>query len=122
MSGTVQGMKNVEAAIKAHTKATAKGVRIGLYRAGLFLQRESQKVVPVDTGALKGSATTRAEGEGLDTAVIVGYGTDYGLYVHENLDARHKPGKYAKFLTRTLVLKKDRMRQIVTDAIEDQLP
>lgn len=32
-----------------------------LYMAGLRLQRESQKLVPVDTGALKGSAFTRRD-------------------------------------------------------------
>lgn len=33
----------------------------GLLMAGLRLQRDSQKLVPVDTGALKGSAFTRLE-------------------------------------------------------------
>lgn len=32
-----------------------------LYFAGLYLQRESQKLVPVDTGNLKGSAFTELE-------------------------------------------------------------
>lgn len=32
-----------------------------LKKAGLFLQRESQKLVPVDTGFLKGSARTYLE-------------------------------------------------------------
>jgi hypothetical protein len=29
---------------------------------------------------------------------ILGYGTDYGIYVHENLMARHKAPTRAKFL------------------------
>lgn len=33
----------------------------GLLMAGLALQRDSQQLVPVDTGALKGSAFTRVE-------------------------------------------------------------
>lgn len=33
----------------------------GLVMAGLFLQRESQMIVPVDTGNLKGSAFTKVE-------------------------------------------------------------
>jgi len=32
-----------------------------LYTAGLRIQRESQKIVPVDTGNLRGSAFTRLE-------------------------------------------------------------
>lgn len=32
-------------------------------------------------------------------SAIVGYaGVGYALYVHENLEARHKPGKQAKYL------------------------
>jgi hypothetical protein len=30
--------------------------------------------------------------------VIVGYAASYAVYVHENLEARHKEGKRAKFL------------------------
>lgn len=33
-----------------------------------------------------------------DGSVIVGYAAPYGLYVHENLEARHAEGKQAKFL------------------------
>jgi len=35
------------------------GLDIGLFKAGLLLQRTSQELVPVDTGNLKGSAFTR---------------------------------------------------------------
>ncbi len=37
---------------------------MGLLMAGLRIQRESQQLVPVDTGALKGSAFTRREDTG----------------------------------------------------------
>jgi len=42
-------------------EAVAKGASLGqaLLLAGLRLQRESQQLVPVDTGALKASAFTR---------------------------------------------------------------
>lgn len=34
-----------------------------------------------------------------NSSVIVGYeGVNYGIYVHENLEAAHSPGKQAKFL------------------------
>lgn len=35
---------------------------------------------------------------GKEPSVIVGYTANYGLYVHENLEARHAPGKQAKYL------------------------
>lgn len=47
------------------SKAMERGATLAqaLLLAGLFLQRASQKLVPVDTGALKGSAFTRLEKE-----------------------------------------------------------
>lgn len=119
---SVQGVKDIKAAIGRHKKATAVGLRVGLYRAGLFLQRESQKIVPVDESTLKPSATTRMEGEGLKSAVVVGYGTDYAVYVHEDMEARHKPGKSAKYLEKPLREKRGRLGELVKEGIEDFLP
>lgn len=68
----------------------ARGVARGLKRGGLLLQKESQKIVPVDKGPLKASAFTRnVGGSGFKTDIIVGYTADYAVYVHENLEARH---------------------------------
>jgi len=114
---SVQGTKSITRALEARRKATIKGLRKGLYQAGLFLQRESQKIVPIDTTDLKESADTRMEGTGRDVAVIVSYGTDYAVYVHEDLEARHKPGKQAKFLEQPFREKRERMREIVVEAI-----
>ena len=61
----------------------------GLVKAGLFLQRESQKIVPKQIGNLHNSAFTRRYGLGWQTTVIVGYTSPYAVYVHENLDAAH---------------------------------
>ncbi len=54
--------KSKEIAKIAQKVAEATGSIVeGLVVGGLFLQRESQKLVPVDTGNLKGSAFTRKE-------------------------------------------------------------
>lgn len=79
-------------------KITEKGLAQNLKRAGLYLQRQSQKVVPVDQGNLKGSAGTKAEGTGWTTVVTVYYTAEYAIYVHERTDLKHQPGKIAKFL------------------------
>jgi len=117
MSASVQGVKAIQLNIKAHKLATAKGLRKGLLRGGLFLQRESQKIVPVDTNVLRSSASTRAIGLGFNTVVAVGYGTDYGVFVHEDLEARHKPGKQAKFLEQPARKKAPRINAIVAESI-----
>lgn len=40
-------------------------IGVGLYTAGLLIQREAQKLTPVDTGALKASAQTQYEKGGI---------------------------------------------------------
>jgi len=99
---TVSGLKELKAGLLKRNKFHVEALRIGLFKAGLFLQRESQKIVPVETSNLKGSATTRAVGQGKKVEVLVGYGAAYAVFVHEDLEARHKPGKTAKFLERPL--------------------
>lgn len=99
---------------KAHVICGDKVAR-GLKKAGLFLQRESQKVVPVDTGALKNSAGTRSEGSGWDTDVVVFYTQSYAVYVHERTGLHHKPGKIAKFLETPAREKHDEILRIVVE-------
>lgn len=110
---TVQGLKALEVATKKYGRAAKAGLRAGLYNAGLFLQRESQMIVPIDTGDLRRSANTRPDGDD----VVVSYGTDYGIYVHEDLEAQHKPGKEAKFLEKPLREKRGRIAEIVRDSV-----
>ena len=63
--------------------------RAGLFAAGLKVQRESQKRVPVETGNLKGSAFTRKALADPDT-VEIGYEAEYALHVHENMEQKLK--------------------------------
>ena len=81
----LDGVAEVLANLKARNEALALGCTRGLKTAGLMLQRESQKIVPVDLGNLKASAFTRARGTGFATEVIVGYTAAYALYVHESV-------------------------------------
>lgn len=116
---SVQGMKNLEAAVKRQNDVKARGLRKGLGRAGLFLQRESMKLVPIDTGVLRSSANTRLVGHGAESVAIISYGTTYGVYVHENLEARHKPGTQAKFLEQPFREKRDRLQEIIAEAVRE---
>ena len=109
----VTGAREIRRRLKRANVTLGSAVERGLKRAGLFLQRESQEVVPVATGALKNSAGTRAEGKGWNTDVIVFYLQGYAVYVHERMDLRHKPGKQAKFLEGPAREKKDRILAII---------
>lgn len=95
----VRGVGKVIRRLRLAGKFTAKRFERGLKKGGLALQRESQLVVPVDTGLLRSTIATTAEGTGFDTVVKVAYeGTNYGIFVHEDLEAQHAPGKIAKYL------------------------
>lgn len=72
------------------TERLSRGVQLGLNKAGLMIQRESQLQVPVHTGALKASAFTRSQGQGFETRVAVGYTASYAIYVHEAVHMKLK--------------------------------
>lgn len=73
-----------------------------LYREGAIIFEESQDEVPVDTTLLKTSGRLEfPQIEGSSVVVEISYGGaagEYALDVHEDLEARHKPGKKAKYL------------------------
>lgn len=103
---------------KLHAVTTAQEAVIGtnLKKAGLYLQRQSQKVTPVLSGDLKGSANTRnIGGKGFQTDIVVSYGStvNYAIYVHEMIDNKHKKGKIAKYLEHTARIEKSNIFKIV---------
>jgi hypothetical protein len=105
--------KSVFTKIERQGKQYRKGMDRGLKKAGLWLQRASQKIVPIDTGVLRASAFTRAEGHGAGIKVTVGYTAEYAIYVHENLEARHRKGKQAKYLEQPAREGRSEMRKII---------
>jgi metal-sulfur cluster biosynthetic enzyme len=63
---------------------------------------ESLKIVPVDLGALKGSAMVKepkVDATGIEVEITYGGpSAPYAGIVHEDMKARHKDGKTAKYL------------------------
>lgn len=86
----IEGIKQLVKNAGMYRRNFAFAIERGLKRGGLFLQRESQKLVPVNTGNLKASATTRAINSGLDTQVQVGYTAKYAIFVHEAVEMKLK--------------------------------
>lgn len=110
----VTGVRAVIKNLKKVKVTSQGGLEKGLMKAGLFLQAASQKIVPVDTGALRNSAFTRLRWKGTKRAdVLVGYTQSYAVYVHENLEARHAPGKQAKFLETPAKLHRKKLLEII---------
>jgi hypothetical protein len=73
-----------------------------LYEEGERIMGQSKMIVPVDTGALRGSGNVSPPQKARNwVKVILSYGgaaAQYAIYVHENLTARHKPPTRAKYL------------------------
>lgn len=113
----IDGINQVKASLAAAAARAAKGFERGLVKAGLTLQRESQLLVPVDTGNLKNSASTRKEGSGFETVVSVAYSASYSLFVHENLEAHHPVGQ-AKFLEQPAREYADELARIVSEEVK----
>jgi hypothetical protein len=112
----ITGMTQVLANMKKSTVVLGKQMETGLKKGGLFLQRESMKIVPVDLNNLRPSARTdNVGGSGLSADIVVHYGAgaDYAVYVHEDMDAKHKPGKTAKYLERPALEKKNEIFNII---------
>ena len=91
----VIGAKEIKRRLRKANVRLGGTFRKGLIKAGLFLQRESQKIVPVEFGVLKNSAGTKAIGKGWRTDVVVYYTASYAVYVHEITTSKHAPGKEA---------------------------
>lgn len=102
----------VRAGMKQRALTKLEGLTLGLKKAGLFLQGESMRIVPVDKGNLRASAFTRSEGDNTPNVdVTVGYTANYAIFVHENLDAAHGAAfnaKYARELAHARSLRRRR--------------
>jgi len=85
----ITGLNQVLGNLNRANKLIESRFRKGIIAAGLYLQRKSQEIVPVEEGNLKNTAFTRASGVGLFTSVIVGYTAEYAVFVHEDLTAAH---------------------------------
>lgn len=64
--------------------------------------QESQRLVPVDTGALKRSGKYEVQGKGFSASGVISYDTHYAVYVHEDLTKHHAPPTQAKFITQPM--------------------
>jgi hypothetical protein len=114
---SIKNVTRIKKQIRQYKAGTTRRVEAGLVKAGRYVQRESQMIVPVDTGNLRAGADTRKRGSGLRTIVHVVYVAAYAIFVHENLFARHKPGKEARFLFNAVKRNLKRINQIFRDTV-----
>ena len=86
----IDGVGDLRKAIEANADAVQYALGRALWEAGTTIGNESQELVPIDTGNLKGSMNYQRRGLSTTTPEIeIRYGTPYALYQHEKLDLYH---------------------------------
>lgn len=97
----IRNVKVIQAELRARRQATTASIRRGLWKVGLYVQREAMMLTPVDTGNLRAGATTRMKQTRTGARVRVIYVAAYAVFVHENLHSRHEVGEN-KFLVKAV--------------------
>lgn len=92
----------VDAFTRAGGQEGVKALKQGLHEEAQIIMRNSQRIVPVDSGTLRRSGQVNEPiEEGSRISVTLGYGgaaSAYALIQHENLFYGHKEGQQAKYL------------------------
>jgi len=97
----VKSQKGVTAAYRAAAARYRRAQEAAGPAAAEDILRESNRTVPVDTGALQESGHVNVEGD----RAIVEYNTPYAVIVHEDMEAEHTTGG-PRFLAKAIA--KDR--------------
>jgi len=104
ISVKAKGLTRTEQLLKDKRKKYPGAFAAALFQVGGDIFSESQEEVPVDTGRLRASGGVYPPPFIKNPVVKIGYGTNYGLYVHEDPKKRHGPvigrgvGQKYKFL------------------------
>jgi hypothetical protein len=97
------GSDTLKAALLALGARAPSVLAAALYQEAETVMTQAKGLTPVDTGALRASGHVEPPVlQGDTVTVTLGFGTDYAVYVHENLTARHPVGE-AKFLERPVL-------------------
>lgn len=121
-------LTGIEAVSERLRQLPGRGVKVvkrWAYSEGLEVLAHSQKIVPVDTGALRSSGhVEHPKVEGGRVVVTVGYGgpaVGYALRVHEDLEARHNEGQEAKFLEKGVLSRQGKFEETLAAEIDKEL-
>jgi hypothetical protein len=99
----IKGVPEMKAKLKRLVDTYAEASAAALYMMGLRALAIAIRKTPVDTGRLRATnycAPPEVAQGGMMT-VTLGFGTAYGIYVHERTDLKHTSGE-AKFLQKAL--------------------
>ncbi len=116
------GVPELTRRLDAFIEKTPQAVGAALYQVALDIFADSQRLVPVDTGTLKGSGGVAGPYRNTsgNPEVMVYYGgaaADYAIFVHERLDIYHAEPTQAKFLETPFLMHVQRISLEAANAI-----
>ena len=94
--------------------AASRGLAIGAEH----VLGEARKLVPIEEGLLERSGATSLDPENLKAAIS--FDQSYAVKQHEDMTARHDPGRTAKYLETPMVTEANTVREIIAKTIKGE--
>lgn len=113
-----RGLKTVLANLNKEVRKIQGDTLIGVRKAALFIEGESNEIVPQRLGPLINSSFSDAERQGNRSVGRVGYTVKYAPFVHEMPTSFNftKPGTGPKFLQKPIAQNHDMILNIIQKA------
>lgn len=96
-------------------KAAARGLAI----SAEHVLGEAKKTVPIEEHTLEESGTVSTDPANLRAAVV--FDTPYAVAQHEDMTARHDPGRSAKYLENAMNSETAAVREIIAATIRGEI-
>lgn len=115
MSIKIRGEKDVLRSLNREIGKIEGNLSRGLLAAGIFVEGESNEIVPHDKGVLIGSSFTSVGRIAKRIVVRIGYLAGYSAFVHEMPPTNKftKPGTGPKFLWKAATMHSRKILQII---------
>lgn len=111
-------MASINQNIRSIEQNIINAVKRAVEDVALDLQGKSQLLAPIDTGDLRGSAsTTPVKKVGNVISCQVGFSQEYALKQHENMSYNHPRGGQAKYLEEPLKRNEGRYKQSIKNSV-----
>ena len=113
--------KQVIANIEKLKIKTTKEIEKAIDDVVLDLQGKSQRLAPIDTGDLRGSASSEVRTTMNRVVGEVGFNMEYALKQHEDLTYNHPRGGQAKYLETPLKENQSKYKRDIEEAMRRAL-
>lgn len=115
-----EGLEELVRQLRAQGDADMDEVEDALWDAlDRYILQPSLPICPIKTGRLRHSGYVNVARSGRwKIEGVVGFDTDYALYVHENPDAYHKPPTRWKWLEETFALNSGKVLAEVEEKVK----